>query len=173
MRSGAISFGFRERLMMVVTEVNGCRYCRSYHSAQSIKAGLSGDELRVLLAGQIPQDSPAEEFAALAYAQHWAETDAKPDREAVRHLAETYRDEKAAMIHAILRMIRAGNLMGNTLDYFLNRVSFGRLGVTARDRRARKLRPAGAWARQAARAGRPSPVNSDVVGPPCPPPARR
>lgn len=134
MESGAISFGSRERLMIVVTEVNGCRYCSWYHSGQSLKAGVSNDELRSLLSGQIPQDSPAEEMTALVYAQHWAETNAKPDSEAVRRLVGTYLDEKAAMIHAILRMIRAGNLMGNTLDYFLNRVSFGRLGLTARDR---------------------------------------
>ena len=133
MRSGAISFGFRERLMMVVTEVNGCRYCSSYHSAQSIQAGVSIDELRVLLEGQIPEDSPAEEIPALAYARHWAETNGRAHFGAVHRLVETYGDEKADMIHAVLRMIRAGNLMGNTWDYFLNRISFGRLGLTARD----------------------------------------
>jgi AhpD family alkylhydroperoxidase len=133
MRSGEISPRFRERLMMVVTEVNGCRYCSSYHSALSIKAGLSSEELRVLLMGQIPDDSPPEEIPALMYARHWAETEAKPDSEALHHLVETYRDEKASMIHAILRMIRAGNLMGNTWDYFLYRISFGRIGLTARD----------------------------------------
>ena len=129
MQSGEISFGFRERLMMVVTEVNGCRYCSYYHSGQSIKAGLSNDELRVLLSGQIPEGSPAEEIPALVYAQHWAETNAQPDREAVHRLVEIYLDERASLIHAILRMIRAGNLMGNTWDYFLSRISFGRLGL--------------------------------------------
>jgi AhpD family alkylhydroperoxidase len=136
MRSGEISFGFRERLMMVVTEVNGCRYCSYYHSAQSIKAGLSDNELRTLLAGQIPEDSPAEEIPALVYAQHWAQTNARPDFEAVHSLIETYLDEKAALIHAILRMIRVGNLTGNTWDCFLHRISLGRLGLTAKDREA-------------------------------------
>jgi AhpD family alkylhydroperoxidase len=136
MQSGEISFGFRERLMMVVTEVNDCRYCSSYHSAQSLKAGLSNEELRALLSGHIPQDSPAEEISALVYAQHWAETNARPEADAVHRLVETYLDEKAAMIHVILRMIRAGNLMGNTWDYFLHRMSFGRLGLTAKDRQA-------------------------------------
>ena len=118
---------------MVVTEVNGCRYCSHYHSGQSLKAGLSIDELRSLLAGHIPEDSPAEEVPALVYAQHWAETNARPDVEAVRSLVETYHEGKASLIHAILRMIRAGNLIGNTWDYFLNRLSFGRLGLTAKD----------------------------------------
>ncbi len=133
MGSGAISFGFRERLMMVVTEVNGCRYCTWYHSALSIKAGLSEDELRVLLAGQIPDGAPAEEIPALVYARHWAQMNAKPDPQAARALADTYSNERAAMINVILRMIRAGNLMGNTLDWLLYRLSFGRFGLTARD----------------------------------------
>jgi AhpD family alkylhydroperoxidase len=134
MQSGQISPGFRERLMMVVTEVNGCRYCSLYHSAQSLKAGLSSDELLILFSGQIPMDSPSEEIPALIYAQHWAETNAKPDFEATRHLVETYLDDKASMIHAILRMIRVGNLMCNTWDYFLYRISFGCLGLTAKDK---------------------------------------
>jgi len=146
MRRGAISFGFRERLMMVVTEVNGCRYCSWYHSAQSIKAGLSDEELRGLLAGQIPEGAPSEEIPALVYARHWAQANAMPDPEAARRLAETYSGERAAMIHIILRMIRAGNLMGNTLDWFLNRLSFGRFGLAAKDAlEAAPLSRTGVW----------------------------
>ncbi|MGA2765420.1 MAG: carboxymuconolactone decarboxylase family protein [Spirochaetia bacterium] len=133
MRGGEISFRFRERLMMVVTEVNGCRYCSYYHSSQSIKAGLSSDELRVLLAGQIPVDWPPEEIPALVYARHWAQSNARPDFEAVHSLVERYGDEKAALIHSLLRLIRAANLLGNTLDYFLYRISFGWLGLTVKD----------------------------------------
>jgi AhpD family alkylhydroperoxidase len=136
LRSGAISFSFRERLMMVVTEVNGCRYCSSFHSAQSLLAGVSADELRALLAGQIPEDSPAEELPALAYARHWAETNAHPDPDADRLLEASYPGETAGMIRIILRMIRAGNLLGNGWDHFLARASFGRLGLTARDAQA-------------------------------------
>lgn len=140
LRSGAISFGFRERLMMVVTEVNGCRYCSWYHSAQSINAGLSEEELRAPLAGQIPDGAPPEEIPALVYARHWAQSNAMPDPEAVRHLADIYSEERAAIVNVILRMIRMGNLMGNSLDWLLNRVSFGRLGLTARDEPGRRER---------------------------------
>jgi len=121
--------------MMVVTEVNGCRYCEWYHSAQWIRAGLPEDELRVLRAGRIPEEAPAAEVPALLYARHWAQSNARPDAESSRRLAETYSDERAAMITVLLRTIRAGNLLGNTLDWLLNRISFGRLGLTARDAR--------------------------------------
>jgi len=95
----------------VVTEVNGCRYCSWYHSAQSIKAGLSDDELRALLAGQIPDGAAADEIAALVYARHSAQTNAMPDPEAACSLVETYSKDRASMINVILRMIRAGNLI--------------------------------------------------------------
>jgi hypothetical protein len=32
------------------------------------------------------------------------------------------------MIEVVLRMMRMGNLIGNTLDYLLYRISFGRRG---------------------------------------------
>jgi AhpD family alkylhydroperoxidase len=126
---GLISPAFRERLMMVVTQVNGCRYCSYYHAREALKSGVSSAELRDLLAGSIPVETPPAEYVALMYAQHWAETDADPDPEAARKLIETYGEEKAAAIDVLLRMIRVGNLLGNTADYLLYRLSFGLIGL--------------------------------------------
>jgi hypothetical protein len=39
-----------------------------------------------------------------------------------------YGEETLKAIEIVLRMIRMGNLMGNTFDYVLFKVSFGRLG---------------------------------------------
>jgi AhpD family alkylhydroperoxidase len=124
-----ISPAFRERLMMTVTEVNGCRYCSYYHAHEALKSGVSAAELQDLLAGVIPADTPPEEHVALLYAQHWAEADGDPDSEAAQRLIETYGEEKAAAIDIVLRMIRVGNLLGNTADYLLYRLSFGLLGL--------------------------------------------
>ncbi len=124
-----ISFAFRERLMMVVTEVNGCRYCSYYHARLALRAGISTDELRELLSGSIPPNAPQDELPALAYAQHWAETNAHPDPQARQRLMEIYGRDKAEAIELVLRMIRSGNLAGNLWDYWLFRLSFGRLGL--------------------------------------------
>jgi len=124
-----ISPAFRERLMLVVTEVNGCRYCSYYHAREALKSGLSAAELQAFLVGAIPAETPPDEYLALVYAQHWAETDAQPDREAVQKLIESYGEEKAAAIDIVLRMIRVGNLLGNTADYLLYRLSFGAMGL--------------------------------------------
>jgi len=124
-----ITPAFRERLMMVVTEVNGCRYCSYFHARNALMAGVSQEELRELLDRSIPKDTPAGELPALAYAQHWAESGAKPDQDAVRRLVEVYNPEKTAAIHIILRMIRVGNLLGNLGDYLLYRLTFGLVGL--------------------------------------------
>ena len=130
---GLISYDFRERLMMVVTEVNGCRYCSSFHAKEALKSGISNEELKVLLAGEIPANAPLEEIPALVYAQHWAESDAQPDEAALQRLAEEYGQEKADAIQIVLRMIRMGNLSGNLLDYIFYKLSFGKFGVTEKD----------------------------------------
>ena len=57
MRGDIISYKFRERLMLMVTEVNGCRYCSYYHAKEALKAGISDDELAALMEGNIPIDS--------------------------------------------------------------------------------------------------------------------
>lgn len=69
-----VSPAFRERLMLVVTEVNGCRYCRAFHASEALKVGITDSELAQLLAGQIPTDAPDDEIPAMIYARYWAES---------------------------------------------------------------------------------------------------
>jgi AhpD family alkylhydroperoxidase len=122
---GLLSPAFQERLMLAVISVEGCRYCSYFHSKLALKEGMTSEEVGKLLSGDM-QDCPEEEYIAILYAQHWAESDAHPDPEAVQRLQEAYGSEKADAIHLMLRMIRLGNLLGNTWDYLLFRVSFGK-----------------------------------------------
>ena len=124
MKGNLISPTFRERLMLTVTAVNNCRICSYVHSKQALLSGLSREETEMLLKGVI-ENCPEKEIAALFYAQHWADTDAKPDPTAKRKLVETYGKDTVEVIELVLRVIRMGNLVGNTWDYFLYRLSFG------------------------------------------------
>jgi AhpD family alkylhydroperoxidase len=134
MRGELVSAQFRERLMLTVTEVNGCRYCSYYHAQEALRSGISEESLKTLLGGSIPEDTPKEEIPALVYAQHWAEHNAHPDPEMYQKLLETYGEEKTLAIHIALRMIRVGNLTGNLLDYIIYRLSCGRFGLREEDR---------------------------------------
>ena len=126
-RQGLVAPDFQERLMMAVTAVNGCRYCSYFHAREALRTGLSSIEIEHLLGGSV-SGCPEDEMIALLYAQHWAENDARPDAEASARLRRTYGEEMTAAINIVLRMIRMGNLLGNSWDYFLFRLSRGRLG---------------------------------------------
>ncbi|NQS92109.1 MAG: carboxymuconolactone decarboxylase family protein [Chloroflexi bacterium] len=128
MRSPLVSPAFRERLMLAVTEVNGCRYCRTFHVGQAKQVGISSEEIAVYLKGTIPDEVPEEEKLAVCYARHWAETDADPYLGFIDQVREIYGEDGFQAIGMVLRMIRMGNLLGNTADYILYRLSFGWLG---------------------------------------------
>jgi AhpD family alkylhydroperoxidase len=135
MRGETLDPAFRERLMLAVTEVNGCRYCRYAHARLGLKAGLSRAEVDALAVGSF-HGAPPEQVPALLYAQHWAETEGNPDPDTRRRIVETYGPEQTEAIELALRTIRIGNLAGNTWDYLLYRVSFGRWGNAAPSERA-------------------------------------
>mgnify|MGYP001096395884 CR=1 FL=1 len=127
MQGELISNAFRERLMLTVTEVNGCRYCQYAHAKMALDAGLSQNEIEILSTG-IFHHCPTEEVPALLYAQHWAEANAKPEPETRQNVIGIYGQEKVDAMELAMRMIRMGNLLGNTWDYFLYRISFGHWG---------------------------------------------
>ena len=118
MRGKLIPDAFRERLMLAVTEVNGCRYCQYAHAKMALEAGLTQDEIDNLSDG-IFHHCPAEEVPALLYAQHWAEENGDPNPETRQQVIETYGEEQTEAMELAMRMIRMGNLMGNTFDYLL------------------------------------------------------
>ena len=127
---GGLEPKFRERLMLAVTQVNRCRHCSHAHTRAALKEGLSRETIAALLQGEF-DDVPENELPALLYAQHWAESEGRPEQDAVDALEAAYDAEMVAQIDLVLRLIRTGNYMGNSLDYLLYRLSFGRLGGEA------------------------------------------
>jgi len=118
---------FRERLMLTVTEVNRCRYCAYVHARLALSAGLTQDEIQTLVAGELA-GVPQDQAAAILYAQHWAESDGVPDRDARKRVEDTYGPERTEAMEIYMRMMRMGNLGGNSLDHVLSKMSFGRWG---------------------------------------------
>ncbi|NSW53666.1 MAG: carboxymuconolactone decarboxylase family protein [Anaerolineae bacterium] len=127
MHSDLVNDAFRERLMLAVTSVNGCRYCSYFHARQALSSGIRPEEIAEMTALDFGS-CPAEEQAAVLYAQHWAEMDAQPDPAVRENVLALYGAEKLDAIEIALRMIRMGNLMGNSFDKVLFRLSFGLLG---------------------------------------------
>ena len=117
---------FSERIMLAVTQVNGCRYCSYGHSRAALAAGLSQSEINELLAGDFAS-APQEQLTALAFAEHYAENGGNPDRETVQRLEATYGAEGKHHIIAYIRMIMMGILMGRVpvkLTVFLKSILY-------------------------------------------------
>lgn len=107
--------------MLVVTQVNSCRYCEYGHSIAALNAGIKPAELEAVKAGDF-SDVPAEEIPALFFAQHYAVQAGSPEQDAVEALVKTYGEAQSARIMFTIRMITIGNLLGNTFDALLNRM---------------------------------------------------
>lgn len=110
-----------EKIMLVVSRVNGCRYCIYGHSRAALASGVSEEELHTLLSGDLGI-FPREESVALTFAQHYAESREHPDPVAWQRLVDCYGLQTARDILAYLRMITMGNLLGNTFDALLSRL---------------------------------------------------
>ncbi|MBG0787400.1 MAG: carboxymuconolactone decarboxylase family protein [Anaerolineaceae bacterium] len=116
-----LDHAFVEKIMTVVTAVNGCRYCSWFHARQAVSSGISQDEVHRMMKLQFQADASDEELMALLFAQHYAETQRNPSPEMIEKLVEAYGAEKAEEIQIVIRMITFGNLSGNTFDAFLSR----------------------------------------------------
>jgi AhpD family alkylhydroperoxidase len=128
MQGTIIAPAFRERLMLVVTAVNRCRYCSYAHAREALSNGIPEEEIDALSQGMFT-GSPPDEVPAMLYAQHWAESNGEPEPTARQQVVAQYGEQAVEMMELAFRMIRAGNLSGNTFDYVLYRISWGRWGA--------------------------------------------
>ena len=116
-----ISHQFSERIMMAVTEVNGCRYCSYFHTQVSLRAGMKKEEITRLLDGNF-EGAPDDELAALHFAQHYAESGGKPNPDAIQCMIDAYGEIRTREITAVIRAIMVGNAWGNMFDALRHRL---------------------------------------------------
>ena len=112
---------FTERILLAVTEVNGCALCAYGHSRLALKAGVSAEEIRALLGG-VASGVPDRELTAIVFAQHYADSRGHPDADAWRELILTYGEEQALGILGAVRMIMLGNAVGIPWSSLLSRL---------------------------------------------------
>jgi len=124
---GGLTPALRERLMVAAAAVYGCRFCSWLHTREALRIGVDKEELARLVAG-VMEGCPKEYNIAVLYAQHWADSNAHPDPEAVHRLEETYGREKAKLVNVVLRPIRLVLFVEDLWGSFLYHISFGRWG---------------------------------------------
>ena len=137
-KSGSLSPALRERLMMAVTEVNGCAMCSYAHTRMALETGMREEEIRNILQGEL-RDVPPDEITAVLFAQHYADTRGVPGRAAWEKLCRQYgRDAALAMLGAI-RGITMGNAYGIPAGSLLRRLGVKRFHVDSRSTLAYEL----------------------------------
>lgn len=109
-----------ERIMLAVTEVNGCEICSYAHTRMALEAGLSNEEIQNMLSGLIIS-VPSDELQAIMFAQHYADSRGKPAKEAWDRIAESYGLSKSYGILGAIRAIMMGNAYGIPWSSFFNR----------------------------------------------------
>ncbi len=118
---GTVPHAFRERIMMVTTTVNQCAACSHFHSRAALLSGVTKEELEMILSGSA-KGFDEHEVEALLFAQHWAENDGRADVEMRRKLVEHYGARTADCIEIVTHAIRMGNLTGNFIEYWCQRL---------------------------------------------------
>jgi AhpD family alkylhydroperoxidase len=104
-----------ERVMLAVTEVNGCALCSHAHARWALDMGLSDAEVRGLLSG-VTDEVPDEQLAGIAFAQHYADTRGNPDASAWQTLVQRYGSDGALCVLRAARMMMWGNATGIPLS---------------------------------------------------------
>ena len=102
---------FLERLMLAVTEVNGCEVCSYAHTQMALKNGFTTEEIESFLQGSDAYVVP-EEATAILFAQHYADSKGKPDRETYEKLIREYGEGKSRIILSAIQVMMLGNIIG-------------------------------------------------------------
>lgn len=121
MRGGKLGRAFGERVMLVVSQVNGCRSCSFAHTRFALREGVPADEVRRLAAGDL-QGQPEETLVALLFAQHYAETGGNPEPAAQKRLEAAYGEDGACEVRTFLRLAMMTSLFSNTLEAIWSRL---------------------------------------------------
>ncbi|MCK5812134.1 MAG: carboxymuconolactone decarboxylase family protein [Clostridiales bacterium] len=119
-KSKEISKIFIEKIMLSVTEVNGCEMCSTGHTKVALAQGISANEINLILLGQTKTISN-DESSAILFGKQYAGNKGKVPNELWQSVIDSYGHSKALGILGAIRMIMIGNIYGMALGALENR----------------------------------------------------
>ncbi|MFP4286750.1 MAG: carboxymuconolactone decarboxylase family protein [Candidatus Izemoplasmataceae bacterium] len=122
-KKNGMNFKLKERIMLAITEVNGCTMCSYVHTKLALKAGLSDSDIKELLAGDL-DGVPENESVAILFAKNYAFNKEVVDETFYQKLVDSYGIRKARAILAVSHVITMTNGMGISLDLLKATLSF-------------------------------------------------
>ena len=106
---------FIERIMLAVTEVNGCKVCSQAHAKMALESGMTDEEISLLLSND-KNKVPDYQSVAVMFATHYADKSGRPDKESLERLENKYGKRLSKSIIAVCRIIMLGNAFGIAMD---------------------------------------------------------
>jgi AhpD family alkylhydroperoxidase len=119
------------RLMLIVSRVNGCRYCTNFHASAALADGMTPEEVDYLLEGII-DSVPEKEMPTLLYALYWAEEGGHTDEGVRQDILDRYGESYTQSVESALQIIKVANYAGNAFDFIIYTLSGGRFGNETR-----------------------------------------
>lgn len=115
-----ISPQFKERIMLAVTEVNGCEACSYAHTKFALEEGMSPKEIDAILSGDT-KEIPENELIGIFFAQHYTDNKGSSSQESWQRLITEYGKDKAMIILAFTRMMNMANIYGIAISAIRDR----------------------------------------------------
>ncbi|NLV98695.1 MAG: carboxymuconolactone decarboxylase family protein [Clostridiaceae bacterium] len=115
-----VSSQFQERIMLAVTEVNGCEACSYAHTKFALEEGMGPEEIDAILSGDT-ESIPKDELIAIFFAQHYTDSKGNCSWEAWQRLVDEYGHDKALVILAFIRMMNMANIYGMAISAIRDR----------------------------------------------------
>lgn len=112
---------FIQRIHLAVTEVNGCPVCSYEHTKMALKKGMSNEEISSFLSGEKSYIQPYE-AKAIAFSQHYADSEGFPKLYAYQSIEKEYGVEEAKIILAAIQVMMVGNMYGLPYSAFRARL---------------------------------------------------
>lgn len=120
-KSNRVSVDFRERIILAVTQVNGCKMCSLLHTKNALEGGMTADEISELLDGEF-DGIPEEQGVAVMFAQHYADSAGCPSKQTYESMLEQYGAETTRDIMSFIRLMMVTNIHGNSIDALRHRL---------------------------------------------------
>jgi len=120
--NGLMDDALQTKIMLAVTEVNGCEMCRVFHTQHAKKIGLDEEDINQVSSGIVINLDDATE--AMLFGKRYAENDGNYSKEDWERLVQTYGEKKARGVLGVTRMIMMGNAMGIAAGNFWSRLKF-------------------------------------------------
>lgn len=120
----AVGEQFIERLMLTVTEVNGCALCSYAHAKMALESGFGKEEVESFLSGS-DAFVRGEEATAILFAQSYADSGGVLDERHYARVVQEYGKKKSEVILAAIRVMMGGNVIGLPYSALLSRIKRG------------------------------------------------